>query len=186
MRLRINLLPPDRKAFAKSEQRFRFVLGQCLRLIALAVVVYGVFFGIHAALSLQVANLRSAETAPGTAELVRRLSSYQEELHSADARAAQVVNMERRHIYWSALFDKLESIAGEGIVFSVIGNRDSRVSLAGIAANRDDLMALRDRLSADECFSDINLPLSNLFVQEQVDFQLDVVFKETCLKGRNL
>ena len=150
------------------------------------VLVYGVFFGIHTALLSQAEDLRSAKSTQGAVELSGQLTAYQDEIRAANAQVTRVEGMEQQHIYWSVLLDKLESIAGGNIEFGSIGSKDYRVSLAGTAINRDELMAFRDRLSTDACFGDVNLPPANLFVQEKVDFQLDVVFKKECLKGRNL
>jgi hypothetical protein len=51
-----------------------------------------------------------------------------------------------------------------------------------MANNRDNLIQFKDNLEKESCFSEINLPLSNLVEKENVEFQIDFNIKKDCLK----
>jgi hypothetical protein len=60
------------------------------------------------------------------------------------------------------------------------------VLLSGQAATRDDILALEKKLKESACVKNVNVPLSNLFSQENIDFQIDFEMQKECLKKNNL
>jgi Tfp pilus assembly protein PilN len=186
MRITINLLSPERKAFVRRQRWFSFVVRQCVWLLVFTGIIYGVFFGMHWALNEQVQNLRTAEGVRREAETAKRLAGYQSEIQKANQTLNQVTTLETQHIYWSSLLQKIGVLLPEGVVLNSLNNKDYHIFLAGVAKNRDLLTVFRDSLVAESCFTDVQLPLSNLFVQENIDFQMDFILKKSCLKGKTL
>jgi len=63
-----------------------------------------------------------------------------------------------------------------------IETSDYSVLLTGKAKSRDDLITFKENLEKEECFSNVNLPLSNLVAQKDVEFQIDFSIKKECLR----
>ena len=54
----------------------------------------------------------------------------------------------------------------------------------GLADTREDLIFLKEKLGEDGCFSDIDLPLSNLVDKNNIEFQIVFKIKSDCLKKK--
>lgn len=182
MLLRINLLPPERKQQAVTWLWFRFVVKQCINLALLAALVFCIVWGIGWMLRNQLALLHISENNQRTADVSKELAGYQDEIKQTNVVTQQILDRERQHPRWSKLFERLEAELPDAITLDAVMNVDYRISVSGKAANRDVLIQFRDRLSQDSCFSDVQLPLSNLFTQESVDFQMDMTLHQECLK----
>ena len=182
MRLRINLLPPERKQQAVVWLRFRFVIKQCINLSIIALLAFGIIWGAGWLLREQFAALQVTSGSQHLADTSRELLGYQDTIKQANMAVQEVIEREKQHPRWSRLFQELESLTPDAITLESVMNVDYRVSIAGRAANRDALMSFRDKLTQSDCFEDVQLPLSNLFSQEAIDFQMDMTFKRSCLK----
>jgi len=56
------------------------------------------------------------------------------------------------------------------------------VTIRGISQNRDNLILFKENLEKEDCFEDVKLPLSDLANKEKIDFQIDFLVKNECLK----
>lgn len=186
MQLKINVLPPERKELVRRREEFVFLLVQCVQISMMMLLVLVMFYGIRLALQFEVENSKLESSQSQERKIAEQMSAYQDEIGQTNRRVIEIVRMEQEHVYWSRLLRKLEALLPEGTYLSQIGTNEYRVSLAGQARDRDVLLSFRDRLSGDDCFSDVEVPLSNLFVQENIDFQVDVTVKPECLKGQTL
>ena len=186
MRLRINLLSPERKQQAVIWIWSRFVLKQCFNLAALAVLVFCILWGIGWLLRSQFVLEGMSENNKQAADVSKELAEYQDEIKQTNVAVQQILDREKQHPRWSKLFERLESLLPDDITLDEVMNVDYRVSVSGVAANRDVLIQFRDRLSQDSCFENVQLPLSDLFSQKSVDFQMDMTFRKDCLKTFSL
>jgi len=186
MHLRINLLSPERKQQAIRWLQFHFGVKQCLYLGTVTLLFWSILWWTGWLLRGQLVLLQASENNQRVAAMTQELSGYQNEIGQANTRAQQVLDREQQHPRWSKLFERLEALLPDTITLDALVNVDYRVSIAGKADNRDVLMQFRDRLSQDSCFSDVQLPLSNLFTQEAVDFQMDLTLRKECLKTFSL
>jgi hypothetical protein len=55
--------------------------------------------------------------------------------------------------------------------------------LVGTADTRDTFLALQRNLQENSCFEAVNTPLSNLFSETNVQFEIDFIVKPECLRG---
>jgi hypothetical protein len=94
-----------------------------------------------------------------------------------------VSRIDAAHLHFSQVFKILDPLLSSGITINELATVEYRVSLAGVAKDRDDLLRLDERLkSAKECVTDVNIPISNLFSQKDIDFQMDFSILPECLK----
>ncbi|MEI8103293.1 MAG: PilN domain-containing protein [Candidatus Moraniibacteriota bacterium] len=182
MRLQINLLSPERKQQATDWQWFRFVINQCVNVGMLAVLVFGILWGIGWMLNQRLMLLDISAGDKQNVQTTKDLEGYQKEIQAVNATTQKTITRENKQPKWSKLFEKMESLVSAEIVLDSVTNADYQVTITGQADNRDALMSFRDRLAQDGCFDDVRLPLSNLFSQEKVIFQIEVIIHTECLK----
>lgn len=183
MKIGINLLPPDRKEKILRNERFRTVLAWEGIIFSIAMLSFGFILGINYVLDL---NLRLALENRGDETTEAKYSTikyYENKFSEINGKLSKISGVMSDQIRWSGLFAKLNEVIPSEVEISGISTKDYALFLAGRAKTRDDLLSLRDNLAKDDCFSNVNLPLSDLVSREDVVFQIDLEMKENCLKS---
>ena len=89
--------------------------------------------------------------------------------------------MKSLRINWTNFFNEIDRVLPEGIIFNEIANVDYKVLVSGVATTREALLEFKSNLEKSECFSTVNVPISNIVVKKNVDFQVDFVINKECL-----
>jgi hypothetical protein len=77
-------------------------------------------------------------------------------------------------------------VVPENVNLSDLITTNYRISLIGKAKTRDDFLKFQEKIKTENCFSDVEVPLSSLVSKENVEFQINLKVKEECLKNRKL
>lgn len=182
MEININLIPQYKKdqiAHAKHLNLIvRTEVGVAMLLAFLLVFVWGLNKILDFNLNAVIA---SQNTESGQDRFIE-IAKYQENFKTINNDISLVSKVKKDQLYWSSLFIKLSSYLTAGITITDLANNNYSISIAGTADTRDNLIAFKDKLAGETCFSDVNLPLSNLVDQENVAFQMDFKIKENCVK----
>lgn len=184
MKTLLNLLPEEKKAAIQSSLRFRFFLWQLFLVFCLECFYVGVLFGIYFILDFQLKNYQSTvvEVSSPSFSQDKQLSEYEEKFRSTNEIADVIGKIEYTHLYFTEVFLLLGELLPEGITVDRLSTKEYTVLLTGKAAKRDDLLLLGDRLKTSECIGNVNVPISNLFSEEDIEFQLDFSVKIECLR----
>ncbi len=75
----------------------------------------------------------------------------------------------------------LQELAPKGVVIVELLTKDYTVSISGQAGTRDQFLEFESALKGAECVSDVRVPISNLFSQKEIEFQVDFKLKRECL-----
>lgn len=182
MRILLNLLPAEKKQLLSGRFFSRFFLWQTILLLMLLCFYTGVLGGIYFLLRYEVAGSRGtlASFDQFDAE-TKRLLYYQEVFKETNAKSDDLSRYLGRHLEWSKLFGILEGLTPAGVVFTELATKDYTVSLIGQAKTRDQFLDFEAALKASSCTSDVKVPLSNLFTQNELDFQVDFNIRPECL-----
>lgn len=114
-------------------------------------------------------------------EEAKRLASYQEEFKKINVETDNIARYQKAHLHWSGLITLLQELVPEGVAIVELLTKDYTVSLSGQAGTRDQFLAFEEALKRSECVSDVRVPISNLFSQKEIDFQIDFKLKKECL-----
>lgn len=184
MKTLLNLLPEEKKAAIQSGLHFRFFLWQLFLVFCLECFYLGVLFGIYFILDFQLKNYQATvvEIASPSFSQDKKLSEYEEKFRSTNEIADVVGKIEYTHLYFTEIFLLLDELLPEGITIDRLNTKEYTVLLTGKAAKRDDLLLLGDQLRASKCIDNVNVPISNLFSENDVEFQLDFSVKIECLR----
>lgn len=182
MRILLNLLPEERKDILVRKFRYRFFLWQTTLVLLLELYYVGILGGIYTILNYQVRI--GHETLAAFEQLneeAKKLSGYQEEFKKINAEIENIARYQGMHFYWSELITLLQELVPEGVVVVELLTKDYTVSLSGQAGTRDQFLQFEEALKGSACVSDVRVPISNLFSQKEVDFQIDFKLKKECL-----
>lgn len=187
MKTLLNLLPEEKKKAIERRLHFRFLLWQLFLMFLLEGFYLSILFGIYFVLDFQLRSYQAtgAETAAASVQ-ERKLNEYQQKFRDANEAVDMASRIERSHLYFTKTFLLLGDLLPNGIAVSRMTTKEYVVMLAGKADKRDDLLLLDDRLKNSACIENVNIPISNLFSQENVDFQIDFSIKPECLHQNSL
>lgn len=183
MKVLLNLLPEEGRELIRRKYHNRFFLWQTALLFLAEIFYIALLVGVLLMLRMNYAHVEeAADNRIRTQADSRALGGYETKFQEVNRLAAQSLNFSRRHLEWADLFVHLGTLIPENVTLTSLLTKDYTISLSGVAKTRDDLLLFERNIKEDECFASFNLPVSNLFSQENVDFQMDFSVKDTCLK----
>lgn len=185
MKIYLDLLPKERKDELKRGKFFREILREEFLFFLPIVVFVIILLNIYYLLSIQHNASVAAKSQTESQDKYQEINSYEEKFKNVNENAAKLIKIQQGHLYWAGVFNKFGEAMPDGISISDFSTKNYDIFLVGKAKNRDTLLNFKNRLEADKCFININVPLSNLVVRNDVDFQIDLKVSEDCLKMKN-
>jgi Tfp pilus assembly protein PilN len=182
MEICINLLPEEKKNKIKRKKRMITIIKQEILFLSAVFFLIVILADINFILKFHLNNLEKNYLLEQSQTKYQELKRYEEKFKQVNSKVMLLSNVERDHLYWSKFFYELDKIVPEKIAINSISNSGYKISLAGKADKRENLLKFQENINNSSCFSDVNLPLSNLVTKENVNFQIDFKIKESCLK----
>jgi len=184
MRVLLNLLPEDGRIRIRREYYNRFFFWQSIGLFLIVVFLVCLLWSILFILREDYGTVERGEAdRVATQTEVKELGLYEEKFREVNRIAAQSNSFDQKHLRWTELFRHLDRLVPEGIALTSLSTRDYQIAISGRALSRNDFLELEKRLGEEDCFTNIEAPVSNLFSEKNVDFQIDFSVKESCIKG---
>ncbi len=186
MKTLLNLLPEEKKDAIQQRLRFRFLLWQLFLLFVLELFYLSILISTFLVLDYQLKSLTALGEASPVASFddEKRLSEYEKKFKDTNSTVDVIGKIDRFHLRFTKAFTLLGPLVPEGVTISHLVTKEYKISLTGKAAKREDLLLFDDHLkNAGECITDVDIPISNLFSQKNIDFQADFSITPDCLKG---
>lgn len=184
MEIKLNIIPEGRKKEIALSGRLQMILQWEVGFSIILVIFAMLFFSMYYLLTLNLAAQQSEVVSGKGKEEFEKISKFNDDFKSANKQITINESIQKDQLYWSNLFLKLNDAVPDGVSVARIATKDYQVLLAGTAKTRDDLIAMKDNFSKEGCFTDINLPLSNLVSKDNIDFQIQFNIKEECVKNK--
>ncbi len=184
MKTLLNLLPEEKKDAIQNRLRSRFLLWQLFLVFVLEIFYLSMLVSTYLILDFQLKSLQgigqNVGQSSGSDE--RRLSEYEKKFQDTNTQVDIVERIDRSHLHFSRIFLLLDTLTPPGIIVNQLKTEEYKVSLSGKAAKREDLLLFDKQLKDSmECITEVAIPVSNLFSQVDIDFQLDFSVKQECL-----
>lgn len=171
----INLLPPAAKRKLASEYRFRFL--SVLFVTITAACLMSIVLSIPTWIFLE----RQSDIVIGREELATEIELERKQVEEDLAETQSLVDFLAKPLStrdYSKLISDLDSLSGEAVSISQISvDAKGKLILTGVAATRTALSEFRDRLTADERFTSVDLPLSSLVRDTETPFSITIKLK---------
>lgn len=182
MKIYLDLLPGEKKQEIRRKKLFRKILFEEFLFLLPILLFVAMLLNIYYVLIIQRDAMVAAHSLEQSQEKYQELSRYEEKFKQVNEYSQMLGKIQAGHLYWSNFFSQLSSITPDGIRISDISTKNYKIFLLGRASTRETLLDFKGRLESVECFKEINIPLSNLVVKDNVDFQMDLAINEDCLK----
>ncbi len=133
-------------------------------------------------LRFQSGNLVQGESSNQSAQSQSTLLEYQQRFRDMNTATEMIAKIDMNHLSFTRVFILLDTLIPEGMVVDHLMTKNYTVLLTGKAKKREDLLLFDSKLKESSCIEKVDVPISNLFSQDNIDFQVDFDIKEECLK----
>ena len=183
MKIYLDLLPEEKKEEIKRKKIFLSALGQ-ETLFILPMAVFILFLcGVDWVLKIQAGDFEKMNALERSQQNNQELDKYEKKFSEINATVESYSLVHKDHMVWFGILREINSIVPAEIYLNNLSSKDYKIFITGKAKKREDLLGFKDKLSESDCFANINIPLSNFVAKNDVDFQMDVDIKESCLKA---
>jgi len=185
MKIYLDLLPKNKKLEIKRKKQFLSALRQEFLFLLPLVFFIAILLNIWYLNYVQKAVLLGAKEVTRAQDKYKELSSYENKFKEVNNSSALLLKIKSGHLHWLKILEKMSDSTPDGIMITDLSTKNFRVYLLGKAKDRDLLLEFKNKLESNDCFDNVNLPLSNLVVKTDVDFQVDFLVKDDCIKQKS-
>lgn len=185
MRIYLDLLPKQKKNELRRKKIFRRILSDEFLFLLPVVLFILILFNILYLLSFEQKTSSTINSQTQSQDKYQLLTTYENKFKEVNENASLLLKIQDGHLYWSNVLERVSETLPAGIAITDFSTKDYRIFLIGKAKNRDTLLNFKSNLEANACFSDVVVPLSDLVVKDNVDFQMDFSVNSDCLKNKN-
>jgi len=180
----INLLPEKNKNEIREEKSFRNIVGRELAFIFPVILLVMILFSVKLILGIQEQGLEKSYNDEQFQGSQQDLKKYEDKFRETNLKSNLISKVQENHLEWTGVLVKLSQAVPDEVSITGVANKDYQIFLMGRAKNRERLLALKEAVNNSECFTGVNMPLSNLVSKENIDFQMDFEIKKNCLKSQ--
>lgn len=183
MKIFLNLLPPERKAKIVSQFYWRYFLGQWFLVFLIACMALLIMTALYFRVHLEKKQQQLAGAAKASTEHQVEYARYEEKFESTNTSVQSANNFLSLHTSFSDLLRRIEELLPPNTKIEKISTKSYQVFLTGTTDTRDTFLTLQENIKKDACFESVNTPLSNLFSETNVQFEIDFLVTAECLRG---
>ena len=174
-----NVLPDIFKKDILVDYNKRLILTWFLVIIVLQISFLALMFSSYMNLKFQEKNL-SAENKGAIKDLSKQdiedtAKMFSDVNNQLDALASSVTSRNTSEFINKLVSVKGVSISFNEIIYNKVNATTSKISLKGVALNRESLLSLQKRLERDNLFGNVDLPVSNFAKNSNIDFSLSMI-----------
>jgi hypothetical protein len=182
MEIKINLIPPHKRQEIEKNETLKSVYRFGLLIILVGAAFYWALWNFNYILDLNLRAVSKELDSSSDRSQFEKIKKLDGQFSEINKKLNEIDSVRKDQIYWTIFLTKLSNDAIAGIKINSLATKNYKVSLVGMAKDRDTLIAFKEKLSEGSCFSSINLPLSNLSSKTDIVFQMDFVINESCVK----
>jgi Tfp pilus assembly protein PilN len=178
--IKLNLTPPSKKEEIRKAELLSQVFKWETELLGIFLVFIAMLVSINYILKVTVSS-EVPLTLLNNSEQYREIEKYDIESKDMNKTISQIDKIQKGQLNWYNFFEKINDQFSDTIEIKKIETSDYSVLLTGKAKNRDNLITFKENMERENCFSEVNLPLSSLVSKEDVEFQIDFKIKKEYL-----
>jgi len=183
MKISLDLLPQNKKNEIRRGKIFREILRQEILFVFPLLVLVILLGNILYLLEIQKDIDKTAYALQQGQSQYQELNKYDTDFKQINEADILLIKIQSGHLKWTNVLSHLSNAIPDGLAIDSLANKNYNVFLVGKARTRDNLLKFKASLEEDSCFQNINVPLSNLVVKNDVDFQMDFSINQDCLKN---
>jgi Tfp pilus assembly protein PilN len=183
MKIRLNLLPKSRENKIKNKKILKFVILQEVMIIIITVLFFGVVKGIDTIANFQLDGVNQQISSNGTKGDYIEIKKYEDDLKEVKTKVDFINKIQKLNVNWVPALNKLAQLLPQEVTLNSLNGNGYSLTLKGIAKNRDILIKMKEDIQKDQCFKNVDIPLNNIVLREDIDFELTLNIDRKCLNN---
>ena len=151
-------------------------------LTIIVVVFFAVLVSFKYILNISLSSEAALNVEIETADQFEKIKGYDNQFKQANEKIKQIASIDQTQLHWSNVFEKISGLIPDGIEIKSLTTNNYSINITGLSDTRDNLIEFKSKLVNDRCFSNIDLPLSNLVEKNDVEFGITLNINGDCLK----
>ncbi len=184
MKISLDLLPQNKKDEIRRSKFFRELLRTEILFFFPILILIVILINVLYLLKIQQNGSIADYEFQQNQSQYQELDKYDKNFKAINEATGFLIKIQNGHLQWSTVLNHLSQVIPSGIVINNFSNKNYDIYLTGQAKTRDKLLEFKGNLEKDACFGKINVPLSDLVVKENVDFQMDFNVSQDCLRNK--
>ncbi len=181
MKIKLNLLPEKRVKEMKKKNILRFVIWQEIVVIFMVGMFLVMIKSADVVINLRLSSLDQQLSSLKLGSDFKKIDKYESNFRGVNKKLFLVEKVQRDNIDWLNIFNDINDAVPDGITIDSLENNNHTVSMTGIATTRDRLIVLKGNLDKIDCFTKVNVPLNDIVLKKNIDFQIDFKVINKCL-----
>ena len=186
MRIYLNLLPEEKKEEVAKKRGFLKVIRNEFLFSVSIVSFFSILFVMNICLRIKAQSIDDVFNLDNSQKEYKELESYEQQFKDINSKIMNISRIESSHLNWVNVFYKISNVVPDDVYISDLATADYGISMAGKAKTRDNFLKFQENIKNENCFSDVEVPLSSLVSKENVEFQINFKVKDDCLKNKRL
>ncbi len=182
MEIKLNLIPPGKKEEISRNKRVKMAIKAEVALTIIVVVFFAVLVSFKYILNISLSSEAALNVEIETADQFEKIKGYDNQFKQANEKIKQIASIDQTQLHWSNVFEKISGLIPDGIEIKSLTTNNYSINITGLSDTRDNLIEFKSKLVNDRCFSNIDLPLSNLVEKNDVEFGITLNINGDCLK----
>lgn len=181
MKITLNLLPKNREKKIRNRKILNFIILQEIMIIFITLLFFGIIQGLDAVAKLRLMGVDQELSQNNERTDFIKIKEYEDNLRTIKSQVDFVKRVQNSNVNFVPMLSKLAEILPREISVTSITGEGYVVDLVGTAKNRDTLIEMKQNMEKDGCFKDIVIPLNNIVLREDIDFELSFSIEEKCI-----
>jgi len=178
----INLLPPAKKIAIAKTKKLKTILGWEVVITFVALCFFGFLFALSSLLNFNLTLISEMKSNASDGAKYAKIEQFQNKFSQINTQLNRLSKIDNDQLYWSSALLALNSSVPDAVEITEITTKDLTLSLSGHVDLRDNLLAFKEKLVQNACFSGVDLPVSELVSKDNVNFHLTLNVNEKCLR----
>lgn len=169
MRLTLNLLPPEKKKALRTGVVLTFVQSMALIVCVTALVIAANLLYVRFWLKREHASVgRHSIDSAG------EFSTFAKDIAELNGHLGLMRDVNDAAVPWSEVLTSVAATAGAGVRLDSLAFTSKAIAIEGLAATRDDVLRMKERLEALPFATGVDSPLSNILQRTDARFSFTV------------
>lgn len=182
MKITLNLLPKNKEKKIRNRKILRFIIVQEMMIIFVTVFLFGLILGIDKLSEVRLNEVNSQLTVGGNSGDFEKIKKYEDSILKIKGKSDFVSKIQKSNISWAGVLNKLPDVLPAGVILNSISNEGYSLLIGGVANNRDILVKTKQSFENDSCFKNVDIPLNDIVLKNNIEFELKLEIDKNCLK----
>jgi len=172
--IKLNLISAQLKNKIELKRLYAFIKKMNYSFLILTMLVTVIL--LSAKIILQY---KFDQTVAATSLVTKSGRSYSTKVREINQKINFITQIQKEFINWSRVItDLAKQTTNDIVLYSIkINGESSDLAIRGHANQRDDLLNLKSSLEADKILGPIELPLENILLKEDINFEIKTKLK---------